>query len=400
MNSTLFIWAIIVFVIAALIPAWPLLSDPAGPRRKSLEQAFRNGFIDKNEYKDKLKALDAEPRKRRPQLAILLVLLMPVIGIWLYGRVGTPDALLLQAVSTPPTAEAGADGNMSFDQAISALEQRLFADPDNPANAEGWALLGNSYKNLGRYDDSLAAYQKANQLAPEDRNYQVDLAEALLFASSDGQMPPKALSILQEVLAVSPNNGKALWLIGVAAFQKEDFAGAIEYWVRLRDIVGDPAALESLEEQIARAQQGLAVQQGGSPADSMASMGMANDGMANAGGDAASGQVHVRIEISEEMAAQRSDDGILFVFARAPQGGPPLASLRLPAAELPLEVDLSDANAMIASRTISSEETVIIGARWSKTGEALPQSGDLEGYSGLVNLPMTGTVDVLIDSVR
>ncbi|MCG8464234.1 MAG: hypothetical protein MI750_05200, partial [Xanthomonadales bacterium] len=94
MNSTLFIWAIIVFVIAALIPAWPLLSDPTGPRRKSLEQAFRNGFIDKKEYKDKLKALDAEPRKRRPQLAILLVLLMPVIGIWLYGRVGTPDALL------------------------------------------------------------------------------------------------------------------------------------------------------------------------------------------------------------------------------------------------------------------------------------------------------------------
>lgn len=400
MNTSLFILAIVTFVLAALIPAWPLFSDPLRGRRKRLEQAYSDGIINKEDYRKQTKELESGSTKRRPQLAIILLLAIPLVGLWLYDVVGTPEALFVENITAASTNADGTEEGMTFDEAISALEQRLFDDPDNPANVEGWALLGNSYKNIGRYEDALAAYQKANLLAPENQQLQVDLAEAQLFASPDGQMPPKALELLQSVLASSPNNSKALWLTGVAAYQQRNFDEALTIWRKLRGLVSDPAALQSLDEQIAKAEQGALIASGAAPAD--ANHEMAPDSETATADSASSGGrlVHVRVDFSAELLEQRDDAGSLFVFARTPQGGPPLASVRVNPEQFPLEVDLTDANAMLAGRNLSSAETVIIGARWSKSGEALPRPGDFEGYSGLVNLPTEDTVSVMIDNIR
>ena len=94
-----------------------------------------------------------------------------------------------------------------------------------------------------------------------------------------------------------------------------------------------------------------------------------------------------------------AEDGsaTLFVFARAEHGSRmPLAVLRKQVKDLPTTFTLDDSNAMSPSMTISSTPSVVVGARVSKSGTAIPQSGDLEGESLPVSAGASG-LNVVID---
>lgn len=94
-----------------------------------------------------------------------------------------------------------------------------------------------------------------------------------------------------------------------------------------------------------------------------------------------------RVDIAPALKAQLSPNDTLFVFARAPGGSRmPLAILRKKASELPLSFTLDDSLAMSPAARLSSAPQVLIGARISKSGEALPKPGDLQGLSGVVAL--------------
>jgi hypothetical protein len=70
----------------------------------------------------------------------------------------------------------------------------------------------------------------------------------------------------------------------------------------------------------------------------------------------------------------------IFVSARQPGiPGPPLAALRLTSAALPATVELSDANAMIEGRNLSSVDEVEVTARVAFGGTAITAPGDLVG---------------------
>ena len=77
----------------------------------------------------------------------------------------------------------------------------------------------------------------------------------------------------------------------------------------------------------------------------------------------------------------------LFVFARGPDGkGMPLAILRKKVKDLPLQFTLDDSLAMSPAAKISGAGSVVVSARISKTGDALPQAGDLSGQTGPVDV--------------
>jgi cytochrome c-type biogenesis protein CcmH len=70
----------------------------------------------------------------------------------------------------------------------------------------------------------------------------------------------------------------------------------------------------------------------------------------------------------------------------------------MPASALPATVVLDNSMGMIAGMNLSSQTEVIIGARISASGNAAPQSGDLEGL--LDPQPVgIGKVDLRIDRV-
>jgi cytochrome c-type biogenesis protein CcmH len=88
----------------------------------------------------------------------------------------------------------------------------------------------------------------------------------------------------------------------------------------------------------------------------------------------------------------------VFVFARAADGPRmPLAIVRRQVKDLPFEFALDDSMAMAPNMKLSSFPEVVVGARISKSGNAMPQAGDLEGLSRPVKVGATG-VAIVIDS--
>jgi cytochrome c-type biogenesis protein CcmH len=84
------------------------------------------------------------------------------------------------------------------------------------------------------------------------------------------------------------------------------------------------------------------------------------------------------VTIDPALAAKVPADASLFVFVRAPSGGPPLAVKRSDV-RLPKDLELSAADSMVAGRTVQPGQDVAVVARISASGSPLPQSGDLFG---------------------
>lgn len=92
--------------------------------------------------------------------------------------------------------------------------------------------------------------------------------------------------------------------------------------------------------------------------------------------------LQVRVSLAPELAARASPDDSLFVFARAAQGPKaPLAIQRRQVKELPLTLTLDDSMAMNPALKLSSVEQVVVGARISRSGNAMPQPGDMQALS-------------------
>jgi cytochrome c-type biogenesis protein CcmH len=81
--------------------------------------------------------------------------------------------------------------------------------------------------------------------------------------------------------------------------------------------------------------------------------------------------------------------------------GPPMpvSIVRAAKQDLPFTFRLDDSTSPMPSRKLSSAGTVVIVARLSKSGQAMPQSGDLEGVSQLVK-PGADRITVVIDRER
>jgi cytochrome c-type biogenesis protein CcmH len=107
-----------------------------------------------------------------------------------------------------------------------------------------------------------------------------------------------------------------------------------------------------------------------------------------------------KVTISPGLAGKGAATDTLFVFARETSGPPmPVAIVRATKKDLPFNFRLDDSASMMPSRKLSDVGTVVIVARISKSGQAMPQSGDLEGISQPVT-PGAEGVAIVIDRER
>jgi cytochrome c-type biogenesis protein CcmH len=118
---------------------------------------------------------------------------------------------------------------------------------------------------------------------------------------------------------------------------------------------------------------------------------------------AASGSptITLTIDISPELAAQVSDDMSLFVFVRSSAMAAPLVAQRFDTVpEFPLTLTLDNSNAMLPGVTLESAPELLAGARLSRSGQAIAQSGDLQTLSGPFMLSdRTATLELVIDAI-
>jgi cytochrome c-type biogenesis protein CcmH len=92
-----------------------------------------------------------------------------------------------------------------------------------------------------------------------------------------------------------------------------------------------------------------------------------------------------KVEIDPALRSQLADTDTVFIFVRAVQGPRmPLVALRKQVRDLPVSFTFDDAASLSPDRKLSSEKNVVVGARISKAGDAMPQSTDIQVVSGTV----------------
>jgi cytochrome c-type biogenesis protein CcmH len=125
------------------------------------------------------------------------------------------------AGSAPHGTETGQVASM-----VERLAQRL---KDQPQDAEGWAMLARSYSVLGRHPEALQAYEKALALRKDDANLLADYADSLAVQNNN-VLAGEPLKLVTRALTLEPRNLKALSMAGSEAFDRQDYARAIQYW--------------------------------------------------------------------------------------------------------------------------------------------------------------------------
>lgn len=303
---------------------------------------------------------------------------LPVFALGVYLWLGTPQAVRAPT-SAMPAAEHGPSAQ-EVDAMVARLAERLKANPDD---GEGWAMLARSYAALERFPQAAEAYAKAAALQPADAALLADYADAL--AMTQGQtLAGEPTRLIERALQSDPRQLKALALAGSAAMERKDFAAAIGYWQRaLQQVPPGSEQAQAIERSLEVARSAA---RAAGPAPTAAS----------APAPALSG----RVRLAPQLATQVKPGDTLFVFARASEGPRvPLAILRRSAADLPLAFTLDDSQAMSPQTRLSQHEQVQLVARISRSGQATPQSGDLQGQTGKpVRVGSTG-IELVIDTV-
>lgn len=399
-------WVLIAAMTAAalLFVLLPLMRDPAAAERRRGEQALRAAFdaglLDKKELARKQSALEAKsPAAGKPPraTAALLAVLLPFTAAALYFHLGEPRALDASALTRPAggTMGEGTEGEApppSMDEAVQGLAKRLLDDPDN---LDGWLLLGRAYKSMERFELSKQALSNAMRLAPEEPDVMVEFAEATALSTDTRRIEGETLALIERAVAKQPDHQRGLWLLGVAAMQAGEPAKAVERWESLRLLItGDLAAVQSLDEQIEGARQAA-----GMPPSAASTATV--DAPAPAAPAATDGpRLTVTVDVAPTLRSRLNASDVLFVFARAPSGSRmPLAIQRLPAANLPVTITLDDSHSMMPELKLSTMPEVVVGARISSSGQAIPQSGDLEGLSATIKNTTRDTIQLTIDQV-
>jgi cytochrome c-type biogenesis protein CcmH len=434
--AALMIAAALAFVLVPLLRHARSVSQTIDPARRmrALDEAFASGVLDEKEYAAKRTALEkavaaqtqtlTSGRSKTAFAALLAVaLLLPASALLLYRLVGAPEALDPANLVAPTAEHSAAD----MEQAIAGLAAKLKQQPDD---AQGWALLGRAYAATNHAEESRAAFKQAHEHAPDDADIAVEYAQALALAAPDHRIQGESRALLQAVIDKDAKNQRALWLLGISDYQDEKYASAIATWKTLLPMLApDSDVARSVRNEIADAEarrdgrpppepetapgeetasaDNAPGSEGAAPetaaqngiAGSVPSGSAVTDNVA-AGTSSAAPRLTVNVALDPKLKDKLDAEATLFVFARAASGPPmPLAIQRLKAGQLPVTVTLDDSMSMMPAMKLSKFPQVVVGARVSKSGNAMPQSGDLQVLSAPIESSRSEPIALQIDQV-
>jgi cytochrome c-type biogenesis protein CcmI len=289
---------------------------------RALDDARSAGSLEATDYASRraalgerlLSILDAGPTRVRATLygGLAVAVLVPLAAMGTYRSLGSPQMLGAPATLSgdTPTPMPMLDHGTDMQAAIAKLADKLRQHPDD---AQGWALLGRTYKATQHYSEAREAFKHALDATPGDEDLKREYAAAETPDAESADTPPQP-----QQCPVSEG------------------------------------AAECAEPSVA-------------PGDST--------------------HVVVKVALDPKLKESVRPNDTLFVFAKAADGpSMPLAIARLTAAQLPASVTLTDAMAMVPSMTLSRFPQIVVGARISKSGNAIAQSGDLQTVSATMTV--------------
>lgn len=312
-------------------------------------------------------------------VALSVAALLPVLALGLYLALGAPDAI---GWKRPAPGNAAGIGMATGEPDRAALERMTasFAErlAENPEEGESWLVLGRAYVMLDRYDRAVEAFAKANALLGGTPDVLVDYAEAEAMAN-DNRFSVKARRRIEQALALAPRHEKGLWLGAFAAAQHGDIDAALSHWQTLLQNEPDSDRRRLIEGLIARVE------------------GVPPPGGMNPPAPGTPG-VQVRVTLDDNLGKELQGSETVFVFARDAAGeSPPLAVYRTRVDALPAMITLDDSMSMVPDLRLSDRDQVVVTARVSMSGDARPNSGDLQGGSGPVKVGDESPVEITIN---
>ena len=347
----------------------------------------------------------AAPKTGRAS-ALLVAIMVPALALGLYYKLGNWRAPDNAAASASSPAESMADGGTAndnrpppMDDVVKRLERKL---KENPNNAEGWLMLARSYAYTERFDEAVRAYAQAEALTvPPQAQVYAEYAEVMALANNANMAGTPEL-LVEKALKLQPDNPNVLWLAGMSAFQKADYPSAVKYWEALQKT--EPPDSEQgrmLASYLAQARAGKPLDPIVPPiaasTDADTTAAPVAPASATAGAGAA---LNVHVALDPALAAKAAPEDTVFIFARAVQGPPmPLAIVRKQVKDLPTDVVLDDSQAMMPAMKLSNYPEVVVGARISKSGNAMPASGDLQSLSDALQTRDVQSIELTINQV-
>ena len=131
---------------------------------------------------------------------------------------------------TPATAAPGAAKAVDdVDTMIDRLAARLAA---NPADGEGYRMLGWSYAMTGRPEKAIAPYQRALALLPKSALVHSGYGEALAGVAK-GVVTPEAKAEFERAVALDPQEPRARYFLALWQAQHGDERAALDKWIVL-----------------------------------------------------------------------------------------------------------------------------------------------------------------------
>jgi cytochrome c-type biogenesis protein CcmH len=338
----------------------------------------------------------------------LSALLIPLVALLVYQFLGSPEIIQRLAEqpaatggggSGTPHAQAAGGGAMpSMEALVQRLAEKLEQEPNNP---EGWAMLGRSYMAMKDLPKAQAAFERAIKLSGENVGILLAYAETI-GAGSGNNFTGQAAPLIEKAYGLEPENPNTLWMSGIMTYQQGNYQVALERWEKLQAMLSPQSSeMESVARAIddARKQLGLKPIERSLPAIAQARP--VNNDTAASGAATGGAGVEVKVSLSPEMQKQAKPEDLVFIYAKAVSGPPmPLAAARKQVRDLPLTLRLDDSMAMMPRLKISGYPEVTVGARISRSGSPMAQSGDLEGEVSPVTPGGGELIDVVINRVH
>ena len=208
------------------------------------------------------------------RLAVGLAIILPLGAALIYTTLGRTDLrdnpLVDRAAEIASRSETITATKKNLAQNLARAQAATVTTPDD---IESWLKLAEAAASVNDSATEIRALRMARQLTNDDPSVLSLLAEALSRAA-DGQVTVPARDLIDTVLATDPDEPRALFLSGLAAFQDGDNQAAVTRWQRLLSIsTADAPWLPTVLANIAQAAEagGIALPPANGPdADSIA----------------------------------------------------------------------------------------------------------------------------------
>ena len=310
---------------------------------------------------------DPAAKTEKPAIwtAVVLAVALPLGSMAMYMWVGQPEALNPLALKTPDQVDP-----KDLTKMAQTLAEKL---QDKPDNLQGWVMLGRTYRTLENFDAALRAYDSALKLSDDD-DLKLERIEVIAM-QRQGQFEGEPWNVIREVLQRDPQHFGALLTAGSASYAEGKFADALKYWEQARKpLDANNPDLQGLESAIATVRERL----GMPPAKATPA---ATSGL----------NVTGQVNLSASLKSKASPNDVVFIYATPANGDRmPLAIFKTTVSQLPFNFTLDDSTAMAPDRKLSAAGEVMVKVRVTKSGNAMPQSGDLSGSLGPVKVGAKG----------